>query len=42
MPPREDTGSDTEVFGLGVVDDDRVSGLLGMQLHLLGQLDADP
>src|SRR6516165_253107 len=33
--------SDTEVLGLGVVHHDRVCGLLGMQLHLLGQLDAD-
>src|SRR5215472_1078313 len=34
--------SDTEVLRLGVVHDDRVGGLLGMQLHLLGQLDTDP
>src|ERR1700709_2625344 len=31
-----------EVLGLGVVDDDRVGRLLGVQLQLLGQLDPDP
>ena len=34
-------GSDTEVLRLGVVHDDR-GGLLGMQLHLLGEFDTDP
>src|SRR5689334_24917836 len=34
--------SDTEVLRLGVVDDDGVGRLLGVQLHLFGQLDADP
>src|SRR6185437_15113269 len=33
---------DTEVLRLGVVDDDGVGRLLGVQLHLFGQLDADP
>ena len=31
-----------EVLRLGVVDDERVGRLLGVQLQLLGQLDADP
>src|SRR5690348_11169314 len=34
--------SDTEVLRLGVVDDDGVGRLLGVELHLFGQLDADP
>src|ERR1700685_3019154 len=34
--------SHTEVLRLAMVQDDRVGGLLGMQLHLLGELDADP
>src|SRR5690348_1031023 len=38
----EPFGSDTEVLRLGVVDDDGVGRLLGVQLHLFGQLDADP
>src|SRR6185437_6780926 len=40
--PSESYGSDTEVLRPGVVDDDRVGRLLGVQLHLFGQLDADP
>ncbi len=31
-----------EVLGLGVVDDQRVGGLLGVQLELLGEGDPDP
>src|SRR6185312_9032276 len=38
----EPFGSDTEVLRLGVVDDDSVGRLLGVQLHLFGQLDTDP
>src|ERR1700761_1821822 len=46
-PARFGTGArlsgplDGEVTRLRVMDDDRVGGLLGVQLHLLGQLDAD-
>src|SRR5690348_6015973 len=40
--PSEPFGSDTEVLRLGVVDDDGVGRLLGVELHLFGQLDADP
>jgi len=33
---------DVEVLGLGVVQDDGGRGLLGVELELLGKLDADP
>ena len=40
LPPA--AASDVEVAGLGVVEDDRRGRLLGVELVLLGQLDADP
>src|SRR5579875_2108023 len=40
--PAAPVPSDTEVARLGVVRDQRVGGLLGCQLELLGQLHADP
>src|SRR5690348_15881948 len=43
LPPRPPWDhSYAEVLRLGVVDDDGVGRLLGVQLHLFGQLDTDP